>query len=105
MRGKPLAYHAAQRVAAPTVQEREKWAQLWQAEPIFRHRFRTMSLVIGGALLVEALVRIPLIFVLPIDVMAVLSPLFTPVVVTLTSIWAVHYGSATEAVVARAHGA
>lgn len=105
LRGKPLAYHASQRVAAPTVAERDQWAQLWVDEPIFRRRFRTMSLVIGGALLVEALVRIPLIYALPIDAMAVLSPLLTPVVVTLTSIWAVHYGTATPDVIARDHQA
>lgn len=105
LRGKPLAYHASQRVAAPTVEERDAWARLWQTEPIFRQRFRTMSLVIGGALLVEALVRIPMIYVLPIDAMAVLSPILTPVVITLASIWAVHYGTATEDVLAEAHQA
>ncbi|WP_375422863.1 VC0807 family protein [uncultured Friedmanniella sp.] len=105
LRGKPLAYHASQRVAAPTAEERDEWAQLWETEPVFRSRFRTMSLVIGGALLVEAVVRIPLIYVLPIDVMAVLSPVLTPVVITLTSIWAVHYGSATESVLAKAEQA
>jgi hypothetical protein len=105
LRGKPLAYHASQRVAAPTVEERDAWARLWETEPIFRQRFRTMSLVIGGALLVEALVRIPMIYVLPIDAMAVLSPILTPVVITLTAVWAMHYGSATEEVVAKAHQA
>lgn len=105
LRGKPLAYHASQRVAAPTVEERDAWARMWTAQPIFRSRFRTMSLVIGGALLVEAVVRVPLIYVLPIDVMAVLSPVLTPVVITLTSIWAVHYGSATELAIAKAHQA
>lgn len=101
-RGKPLAYHASQRVAAPTVEERDAWARLWDTEPVFRQRFRTMSLVIGAALLVEALIRIPMIYALPIDAMAVLSPVLTPVVITLASIWAVHYGAATEDALSRA---
>jgi hypothetical protein len=104
LRGKPLAYHASQRVAAPTVEERTEWEGLWATEPTFRRRFRIMSLVIGGALLVEALVRIPMIFVLPIDLMAVLSPILTPVVITLTSVWAIRYGTGTEEVL-KAEGA
>lgn len=105
LRGKPLAYHAAQRVAAPTANERAAWAELWETEPTFRRRFTVMSLVIGGALLVEALIRIPLIFVLPIDVMAVLSPVLTPVVITAASFWSIRYGSRTERVIAAEHAA
>ena len=103
LRGKPLAYHASARIAAPTQEERAEWEQLWATEPIFRHRFVVMSLVIGGALLAEAAVRIPFVYVLPIDVMAVVSPILTPVVITLVSIWAVHYGTATEAAVTASH--
>ncbi len=102
--GKPLAYHASQRVAAPTVEDRDEWQQLWVTRPTFRRRFRIMSVVIGVVLVVEALVRIPLIFVLPVDVMAVLSPILTPVAITLTSIWAIRYGTATEQVLAAEAG-
>lgn len=103
LRGKPLAYHASARVAAPTAEERAEWEQLWVTEPVFRHRFVVMSLVIGGALLVEAAVRIPFVYILPIDVMAVVSPVVTPVVITAVAVWAVHYGTATEAAVAASH--
>lgn len=103
LRGKPLAYHAARRVAAPTEHESAEWEQLWATEPVFRHRFVVMSLVIGGALLLEAVVRLPLVFWLPTDVMAVVSPIMTPVVVTLTSIWSIRYGTGTEAAVRASH--
>lgn len=105
LRGKPLAFHASARVAAATPEERAQWEELWVTEPTFRRRFVTMSLVIGGALLVEALARIPFVFVLPVDVMAVASPILTPVVVTLVSVWAVHYGTRTPEVIEAEHAA
>ncbi len=105
LRGKPLAYHASARVAAPTQEERAEWEVLWTTEPTFRHRFTVMSLVIGGALLAEALVRIPFVFVLPIDVMAVVSPVLTPVVITLACVWAVRYGQRTPEVLRAEHEA
>ncbi len=103
LRGKPLAFHASARVAAADPHERAEWEQLWVTEPVFRHRFVVMSLVIGGVLLAEAAVRIPFVFLLPVDVMAVVSPILTPVVITLTSVWAVRYGTGTEAAVKAAH--
>lgn len=103
LRGKPLAYHASARVAAPTPEERAEWEVLWTTEPTFRHRFVVMSLVIGGALLAEAAVRIPFVFVLPIDVMAVVSPVLSPVVLTLVCVWAVHYGQRTPEVLRAEH--
>ena len=62
-----------------------------------------MSLVIGGVLLAEALVRIPFVYVLPVDVMAVVSPVLTPVVITLVCVWAVHYGRRTPEVLRAEH--
>lgn len=98
LRGKPLAYHAAARVAAPTRADREDWEEAWRTEPTFRRRFVTMSLVMGGAMLVEAAARIPLVFLLPVDLMAVLSPVLSPLVITATAVWAVRYGSRTPEV-------
>lgn len=62
-----------------------------------------MSVVIGGVLLAEALVRVPFVYVLPIDVMAVVSPILTPVVITLVCVWAVHYGKRTPDVLRAEH--
>jgi hypothetical protein len=105
LRGKPLAYHASARVAAPTPEERAEWEELWTTEPTFRRRFVVMSAVIGGVLLVEALVRVPFVYVLPVDVMAVVSPVLTPVVITLVCVWAVHYGQRTPEVLRAEHEA
>lgn len=61
---RPLTYYAAQRFAGPAGQEavRAKFA-----DPVIRRRFYLTSLVWGGGLLTESLVRIPLVFLLPID--------------------------------------
>lgn len=103
LRGKPLAYYASQRVAAPTAAERAEWAQLWLTEPVFRRRFVTMSSVIGGALVAEAAVRVALVFILPADVMVVVSAVLAATVLTAVSVWALGYGLRTEAAVERSH--
>lgn len=105
LRGKPLAYYSSQRVAAPTAEERTAWDQLWVSEPVFRRRFKIMSLVIGGALVLEAGVRIALVFVLSPDAMVVISSVMAPVVLTLVCVWAVHYGTRTEEVLDELHTA
>lgn len=93
--GKPLMYYTSQRFAATTPDERARWQGLWETTPSFRRHFRFMSLVWGVVFLAESLVRIPFVFVLPHDVMAVVSPLVTPVMITLLLIWtfrrAAHY--------------
>ncbi len=48
-------------------------AAAYDAEPGFRRGYRTSSLVWGGGLLLEALVRVPLVYLLPIPVMVGLS--------------------------------
>lgn len=105
LRGKPLAYYASQRVAAPTMHERTEWDGLWATEPVFRQRFMIMSLVIGGALVIEAGTRIALVFVLSPDAMVVVSSVMAPAVLTLVCVWAVHYGARTEQVITQSHAA
>lgn len=62
---RPLTYYAAQRFTGPVGQAelRAKYA-----DPVVRRRFFISSLVWGAGLAVESLLRIPMVFVLPIDV-------------------------------------
>jgi hypothetical protein len=85
--GKPLMYYTSQRFAATTPDERARWQGLWQTTPSFRRHFRFMSIVWGVVFLGESLIRIPFVFLLPHDVMAVVSPLVTPVMITLLLVW------------------
>lgn len=95
--GKPLMYYTSQRFAATTDGERAKWQGLWETNAGFRRHFRLMSAVWGVVFLLESLVRIPLVFVLPTDLMAVASPLATPVMITLLLVWTFRYSARYQA--------
>lgn len=103
LHGRPLAFYASQRIAAPTPADRAGWDQLWAGEPVFRRRFRVMSLVIGGALLAEALARVVLVFLVPADVVVGVSAIMVPAVLTAVSFWAVGYGRRNEAAIEASH--
>jgi hypothetical protein len=85
--GKPLMYYTSLRFAATTPQERARWQVLWETVPGFRRHFRFLSAVWGVVFLAESIVRIPFVFILPTDVMAVVSPLATPIMITLLLVW------------------
>jgi len=61
---RPLTYYAAQRFtgAAGQAELRANYT-----DPSFRRRFYVSSLVWGGGLTLESLLRIPMVFLLPID--------------------------------------
>ncbi|MGH3548320.1 MAG: VC0807 family protein [Pseudonocardiaceae bacterium] len=90
--GRPVMFYAAQRFAATTSEKRELWNTLWQTKPAFRRGFRVMSVVWGVGLLVEAAVRIPLIYLLPIQVMVGLSTVLQVAAFSLLMTWNMWYG-------------
>jgi intracellular septation protein A len=90
--GRPMMFHAAQRFSATTSEKRAWWNTKWQTSAGFRRGFRVMSMVWGVGLLVEAAVRIPLIYVLPVPVMVGLSTLLQVAAFTLLMAWSVWYG-------------
>jgi hypothetical protein len=89
--GRPLSFYAAQRFAATAGRSQTWWNDKWQTSPAFRHGFRVMSLTWGVGLLVEAAVRIPLIYVLPIDLMVGLSTVLQLAAFALLITWNVWY--------------
>ena len=89
---RPLIFYAAQRFSATTDEKRAWWRTMWQTNPAFRRGFRMMSVVWGAGLLTEAAVRIPLIYVLPVNVMVGLSSVLQIAAFTLLMIWTVAYG-------------
>ncbi|MGH3571052.1 MAG: VC0807 family protein [Pseudonocardiaceae bacterium] len=90
--GRPMMFYAAQRLSATTSEKRELWNSLWQTKPAFRRGFRLMSVVWGVGLLVEAAVRIPLIYLLPIQVMVGLSTMLQAAAFSLLMTWNMWYG-------------
>jgi hypothetical protein len=63
--GKPLCYLAALRMAGPA---RGQLAGRFAVDAAMRRRFSRLTLIWGGGLLVEALLRIAVVYLLPIDV-------------------------------------
>jgi intracellular septation protein A len=90
--GKPMIFHLIRRFRSSSVQMQLDWDQRWETEPPVRHTFRVLSVGWGIVLLVEALVRIPLIYLLPIDVMAGISPVFSLFFIGPLLLWSVWYG-------------
>lgn len=90
--GRPMSFYAAQRFSATTTGAATWWNTMWETSPTFRRGFRVMSAVWGIGLLVEALVRIPLIYLLPINVMVGLSTVLQVAAFTLLIAWNIWYG-------------
>ncbi|MFC0544074.1 VC0807 family protein [Kutzneria chonburiensis] len=92
--GKPLIYFAALRMQPAREAE---FAQLWTTRPEFRHTFVVLSAVWGFGLLFEALLRIPLVFVLPTEVMVTVSTVMIIVAFVLLAVWTKWYAGRRQA--------
>jgi hypothetical protein len=73
--GRPVLYSALRRLNSGDAELLARWDDLWRTQPSFRRVFTLMSMVWGAGLLAEAVVRIPLIYLLPIDAAAGVSTL------------------------------
>lgn len=92
--GKPLTLSAFQTWQPRQAAEME---ELYRTIPPVRRTFRVSAVVWGVGLLLEAIVRIPLIYLLPIDVMVGVSTAMMVTVIVGLSIWNVWYGGRTGA--------
>ncbi len=69
-----------------------RWDGFWNDLSAFRHGQRVLTGVWGGALLAEALIRIPLTFLLPLNVMVAISNIMPFAVIMALIVWTVRYG-------------
>lgn len=90
--GKPLTLSAFQTWQPRQAAEMEEF---YRTIPPVRHTFRLSAGVWGVGLLLEAIVRIPLIYLLPIDVMVGVSTGMMVTVIVVLSIWNGWYGART----------
>jgi hypothetical protein len=90
--GKPLTLSAFQTWQPKEAAEMDGF---YRTLPPIRRMFRRSAVVWGLGLLLEAIVRIPLIYLLPIDVMVGLSTAMMVTVIVGLSIWNGWYGSRT----------
>jgi hypothetical protein len=86
--GRPLIYYAAKRMQ---LDGGARFAEMWPTNPEFRRNFQIMTAVWGAGMLFEAVVRIPLVFLLPIDVMAGVGGLMFIGTMVLLSVWNVAF--------------
>jgi len=82
--GKPLIYFAALRTQPGKEAE---FGQRWREQAGFRRTFYTLSLVWGVGLVFEALLRVPLVFLLPIEVMVTVSTAMLVAAFVLLAVW------------------
>lgn len=69
-----------------------RWDGFWNDLSAFRRGQRVLTGVWGAALLAEALIRIPLTFVVPLNVMVAISNIMPFVVITTLIFWSISYG-------------
>lgn len=81
--GRPLLYHAAARLQGDAAAADEKWRTV----PAFRRNLRVMTLTWGAALLVDAVVRIPLIYLLPVEAAVTVSSVLFIASLVLPALW------------------
>ncbi|WP_433246949.1 VC0807 family protein [Streptosporangium sp. CA-135522] len=94
--GRPAGFAVAKLFGAEDAETARRWEVLYAAEPAFRRVYLVMTLVWGIVLLMESAVRIPLIYLLPTDVMAGLSSLLLLATIGLLGLWAAWYGKRGE---------
>jgi hypothetical protein len=72
-----------------------EWNARW-AVPGFRAVMRIMTTVWGVGFLIEALVRVVLVYALPVSAVIVVSPLLAMAVYAGLMVWTIRYGKAAE---------
>lgn len=94
--GKPFIFHAAKRFRAAGSLQDQQWDRNWQELPGFRRTFRTLTMVWAAGFLLESVVRVPLIYLLPIDTAAAVSAVLMPTVLVALLIWTRRRGRHAE---------
>ena len=89
--GRPVLYALMRRFNAGNAELLARWDQRWRGTPGFRRIFVLTSLVWGVGLLAEALIRIVLIYLLPVDVMAGVSTVLQLATIVLLVGWSLAY--------------
>ncbi|MEV6630336.1 VC0807 family protein [Actinoplanes sp. NPDC051470] len=86
--GRPLTLAAQQSMRPGQAAE---LTEAYESNPRVRHGYRVTSLVWGGGLLAEAVVRVALVYTLPISVMVGISTLLTVVTFGALFAWTARY--------------
>lgn len=85
---KPLIYYFALRFS----DDKEEAATHWKY-PNYRRVMRLMTFVWGMCLLLEAVVKVMLVYTLSVSQFLIVAPIFTYVIIGLTIFWTIKYTS------------
>lgn len=94
--GKPFMYHASKRFRAAGGMEEDEWERKWREAPGFRKLFRFITVIWGIVFLLEALIRVPIVYGLPIDLAATTSGVLMPVMIVGLLVWTLRYARGRE---------
>ncbi|MER7244462.1 VC0807 family protein [Kribbella sp. NPDC000426] len=89
--GRPLVYTIARKANAAKPQLLAEWDDRWHTQPTFRQHFTTLTTVFGGVLLADAIIRLILVYTLPVNTMANLSPAMHVAALALLITWSLWY--------------
>ncbi|MEU8399562.1 VC0807 family protein [Nonomuraea sp. NPDC048892] len=89
--GRPVLFALVRRLGAGGDEAPGRWEERWRTEPALRRQFYLLSLVTGSGLLLDAVVRVVLVYLLPIDTMAGLSTALHVTTLVLLGGWVTWY--------------
>lgn len=84
---RPLIFHFAERFTGHDPQMNDKWQQL----PLYRRTFRVMTGVWGVSLLLEACLKVVLVYSMSVSAFLAVSSIFTYGIIGLTILWNISY--------------
>ncbi|WP_432887653.1 VC0807 family protein [Kribbella sp. CA-245084] len=89
--GRPLVYAIARKANAGKPELLAEWDDRWRTQPTFRKHFATLTAVFGGVLLADAIIRLVLVYTLPVNTMANLSPVMHVAALGILIGWSLWY--------------
>lgn len=89
--GRPLVYSLARKANAAKPELLAEWDDRWRDQPTFRRHFTTLTAVFGTVLLADAIIRLILVYTLPVNTMANLSPVMHVAALGILIAWSLWY--------------
>ncbi|MFC6160892.1 VC0807 family protein [Kribbella jiaozuonensis] len=89
--GRPLVYSIARKANAGKPELLAEWDDRWDTQPTFRKHFTTLTTVFGAVLLADAIIRLILVYTLPVNTMANLSPVMHIAALAILISWSLWY--------------
>lgn len=84
---KPLIYYFAMRF----ISNKSVMTKRWEEEVSFRHFIRIMAAVWGIGLMIEALVKVVIVYEFPISKALVISPIAQYIIIAILIYWNIHF--------------